>query len=142
MLPSFVKLVLLFCTLAVLSQAQLLDDPTLSNESPQDTQASYGDSSAGVVEPKAVAPGVISFAMRLKWASLWNENATLDEVPDEERLEYIEEALNEIAQKMKRKHKVKTMRKYKLLERKDDAITVEYPNLKVTNDAELKQLAL
>ena len=46
---------------------------------------------------------------KLRWDALWDQNATLEQVSSEEREEYVNEALLEIASKMKRKHKVKTL---------------------------------
>ena len=84
----------------------------------------------------------------MKWDALWSEDSTLEEVTEEEREEYVNEALMEIASKMKRKHKVKTMSKYTILERVNEHVHVAYPNLvsadgvSAPTDDELKAIAL
>lgn len=67
----------------------------------------------------------------------------------EEREEYINEALLEISSKMKRKHKVKSLSNFHIIERKDEFVHVAYPDLKSADesrdspsDEELKQVAL
>ena len=54
--------------------------------------------------------------LKLKQDALWDENATLEEVSEEERTEYINEALMEVSSKMKRKHKQKGMSDFKVLD--------------------------
>ena len=92
---------------------------------------------------------MISIRYKLKWEALWKEDATLEEVGEAERAEYINEALIEISSKMKRKHKQKQMGSYKLLEFENEHVLVEYPELKSPadsekpiTDAELKELSL
>ena len=76
-------------------------------------------------------PGVIAIKYKFRWESLWDSQASLEEVTAEERSEYIDEALMEIASKLKRKQKIKTMSKYDILEYKNDEhILVQYPNLR------------
>ena len=53
----------------------------------------------------------------------------------EERLEYIEEVMIEITQKMKRKHDLDAMNAYKILGWEDNSALIEYPNL--TNNEEV-----
>ena len=60
----------------------------------------------------------------------------MEQVTAEEREEYVNEALLEIASKMKRKHKVKTLAKFNILERIDEHVHVAYPDLRSTQDAE------
>ena len=93
-------------------------------------------------------PGLVSIRYRLKWDALWKEGATLEEVPQKERDEYIDEALMEISSKMKRKHKLRSLSKFNIREMKDNFVDVEYPELRsesngrAMNDTELKDLAL
>ena len=97
------------------------------------------------------AKGTIAIKYKFRWESLWDSKATLEEFPAEERSEYIDEALMEISSKLKRKHKIKTMSKYTILDyQNDEHVLVEYPNLRSLDkersdepisDAELRQLA-
>ena len=87
--------------------------------------------------------------LKLKWDALWAQDATLEQVSAEEREEYINEALLEIASKMKRKHKVKTLSNFEILERVEEHVHVAYPDIQSTSqevggptDEELKSLAL
>ena len=66
---------------------------------------------------------------KLKWDALWAQDATLEQVTAEEREEYINEALLEIASKMKRKHKVKTLSNFEILERVEEHVHVAYPDI-------------
>ena len=90
----------------------------------------------------------ISLKLKLKWDALWAEESTLEEVTEEEREEYVNEALMEFSSKMKRKHKVKTMNKFTVLERVDEHVHVAYPDLKSADgqsaptNEELKSIAL
>ena len=74
--------------------------------------------------------------LKLKWDALWEQDATLEQVTADEREEYVNEALLEIASKMKRKHKVKTLAKFNILERIDEHVHIAYPDLRSTQDAE------
>ena len=92
---------------------------------------------------------VISMKLKLKWDALWAQDATLEQVTAEEREEYIDEALIEVSSKMKRKHQVKTMSKFNILERIEEYVHVAYPDLKSAEegqnsptDEELKKIAL
>ena len=87
--------------------------------------------------------------LKLKWDALWAQDATLEQVTAEEREEYINEALIEVSSKMKRKHQVKTMSKFNILERIEEYVHVAYPDLKSAEegqnsptDEELKKIAL
>ena len=53
----------------------------------------------------------------------------------EERKEYIDEAMIEVTQKMKRKHNLAVMAEYSILGWQENSALVEYPQL--TNDEEL-----
>ena len=66
----------------------------------------------------------------------------MEEVSEEERDEYVNEALIEIGSKMKRKHTVKTMGKFSVVERNGEIVLVEYPKLDLYKVADLKELAL
>lgn len=86
---------------------------------------------------------------KLRWDALWDQDATLEQVSEEEREEYVNEALLEIASKMKRKHKVKTLSEFTILSRQDEEVRVAYPNIKSQADGEsspteeeLKDIAL
>ena len=129
---KLVQLVLLYL-LACCSFAQLLE--------PQTFNFKMGDIPES---PKVeLLKGSISFALRLKWDALWNPQATFEEVSAEEREEYVEEALQEIAQKMKRKHGVREFKTYELIERKDELCIVKYPKLSnELTDSQLKAYAL
>ena len=63
---------------------------------------------------------------------LWNAE---EDVNLEERKEYIDEAMIEVAQKMKRKHNLSVMTEYSVLGWQDNSALIEYPEL--TNDEEL-----
>ena len=63
---------------------------------------------------------------------LWNRD---EEISLEERKEYIDEAMIEVAQKLKRKHNLSVMAEYEILGWQDNSALVEYQTL--TNDEEL-----
>ena len=91
--------------------------------------------------------GLITLNFRLKFEALWDQEATLDEINEFERQEYVEEALIEIGSKMKRKHKQKGMRNFNILDRQNEIVQVAYPDLKQADgsyltDDQLKDLAL
>ena len=53
----------------------------------------------------------------------------------------------EISSKMKRKHQIKSLKKFTILEKKDNFVHVEYPEIKAKDDkpigdGELKEIAL
>ena len=48
------------------------------------------------------------------------------------------EALIEVGSKMKRKHSVKTMGKFSVIERENEVVLVEYPKIDVYKSTELK----
>ena len=80
-------------------------------------------------------PGTITMHLKLKWDALWEEGASLDDVTEEERLEYTNEAIMEISSKMKRKHKNKQMNKYEIMERDNENLLIAYPNLDGSSDS-------
>ena len=100
-------------------------------------------------EAVASQPSLISIRYKLKWDALWEQGASLEKVSAAERIEYVDEALMEIAQKMRRKHQNKSFKKFVVREREEEVVLVEYPYLKSENsgnekmtDEELKQIAL
>ena len=92
---------------------------------------------------------LISIRYKLKWDALWEQGASLEKVSAVDRKEYVDEALLEIASKMKRKHQNKSFKKFVVREREEEVVLVEYPDLKSEDsenskmtDEELKQIAL
>ena len=97
----------------------------------------------------ASEPSLISIRYKLKWDALWEQGASLEKVSAVDRKEYVDEALLEIASKMKRKHQNKSFKNFVVRERDEEIILVEYPDLKSEDsendkmtDEELKQIAL
>ena len=76
--------------------------------------------------------GVVTMGMIYDQAVLWNED---EDINLEERREYIDEAMIEVTQKMKRKHNLSVMTEYHILGWLENSALVEYPSL--TNDEEL-----
>ena len=73
---------------------------------------------------------------KLRWDALWDQSATLEQVTEAEREEYINEALLEIASKMKRKHKVRTLSNFTILSRNEEHVHVAYPDIRSPEDSE------
>ena len=97
----------------------------------------------------ASEPSLISIRYKLKWDALWEQGASLEKVSAVDRKEYVDEALLEIASKMKRKHQNKSFKNFVVREREEEVVLVEYPDLKSEDsenskmtDEELKQIAL
>lgn len=67
--------------------------------------------------------------MNLKWDALWDQNASFEQISEEDRDEYVEEALNEVASKMKRKYSNRDFKKFKVLQRENEKVLVSYPSL-------------
>ena len=76
--------------------------------------------------------GIVTMGMIYDQSVLWNAN---EDVNLEERKEYIDEAMIEVTQKMKRKHNLAVMAEYSILGWQENSALVEYPQL--TNDEEL-----
>lgn len=66
----------------------------------------------------------------------------MEQVSGEDREEYVEEALNEIGSKMKRKHGSRAFKKFDVLERENETVRVSYPGLETKEKAKLKEVAL
>ena len=79
--------------------------------------------------------GIVALGMIYDWDVLWSKEATEEQVRAEERREYIDEAMIEITQKMKRKHDLTALNEYTILGWKENSALVEYPNL--TNDKDV-----
>ena len=52
---------------------------------------------------------VVILSMAINQDDLWDEHASLEEVPKKERDETLKEVLTEIGNKMKRRHKLKEL---------------------------------
>lgn len=117
-------LLVLLTLISILFQTTLGNEPMLGDEILEET------------------PGLITMRFKLKWDALWSEEATLDEVSEADREDYINEALIEISSKMRRKHQVKNMKDFKVIEREEEIVLVEYPNCEAYKTEDLKKLAL
>ena len=78
----------------------------------------------------ASEPSLISIRYKLKWDALWEQGASLEKVSAVDRKEYVDEALLEIASKMKRKHQNKSFKNFVVREREEEVVLVEYPDIK------------
>ena len=69
--------------------------------------------------------GIVTMGMIYDQSVLWNAD---EDVNLEEKKEYIDEAMIEVAQKMKRKHNLSVMTEYSFLGWQDNSALVEYPD--------------
>ena len=84
--------------------------------------------------PGEESQGVVTLGMIYEWEALWNKEATIDQVPAEERREYIDEVMIEITQKLKRKHQLNEMADFSILGWENNSALLQYP--KLANDKE------
>ena len=79
----------------------------------------------------------VIFSFALSWDDLWREGASLEEVPQPERDEIVKEVLQEIGNKMKRRHKVSDLVAFNVKKVRENLALVEYPHLSNQSDSEL-----
>ena len=97
------------------------DIPELETSEPLTAEASAA--------AEDVKPGKVSMWVVIQWASLWEPEATLEDVPMEERREWISDTLEEVMIDMKHKHATPQMMAYTPLNYDENRVLVEFPGL-------------
>ena len=72
----------------------------------------------------------MAFWLTIAWASLWKQEATFEEVPLQERNEWVSDTLEEVMIDMKHKHQTPQMMGYRILNLDQNNVLVEFPGLK------------
>ena len=84
---------------------------------------------------------MIAFLLGIEWNQLWKMDATIEEVPEKERKEWLEDTLSIVMLMMKRKFNRPKMTDFNIFSFEENNVLVEFPSLSGQTKQDIEEIA-